>query len=138
MSAYIVEDETINKILTRIELGRDHHWFRILAAAACNLPDASTEQKLEFLGACMSNLNILAVDARYGEEADRGDLQEDPYRFAYAGATRIESVKALDCFLYQCRSEGEVPQHPLYQALDAYRTALCREIVQASPGKSVV
>ena len=41
-------------------------------------------------------------------------------------------VKMLNCYLYQC-TEGDVPDRPLYKAVENFRDSLCKDIVSRLP-----
>ena len=133
MSAFVVEDETINRVvayLLNLAWGRDDGWIPDLTCRAGF--DLSDPDNAERLAQAMFDLNVAAVDARYGEgEA----AQFRPLDFAYQPVTPpslIGAYKALQCWAYQC-SEGDVPDSPLYQTMDAIRDTMARRYIEAAP-----
>lgn len=121
MSSFVVEDQTINRIVSYLWRDRDNeHIKRQLTLAT---PAA--------LGEELYRLNLAAVEDRYGDYA-AGTMCDLAYRYRPAAATKIEVIKALSCWLYQC-AEGDVPSHPLYQLMDQYRYELAMDIVRALP-----
>lgn len=127
MSTYIVAPETIDRIVTYLdELQLRHEWLYL---ETLNAADVAVDQPntLDLLGNALYRLNAAAVDHRYGES------DEAPaYRYTYRRASPTQVYKSLQCFLYQC-SEGDVPQHPLYRALDRIRRRLADEIIARLP-----
>lgn len=68
------------------------------------------------------------MDQRYGERNAR-----PLYRFRYiTGVDPVFAVKQLQCLLYQC-SEGDVPDSPLFQAMQKLSGDLCESIVRRLP-----
>lgn len=131
MSAYIVEDETINKIVSFLY-------------AKANGPDSSIRweaTKLFKMGfdlasslSCsdlahkMFHMNVAAVNARYGEgEAEM--FRPLDFRYQFAPASQIEVIKALKAWKYQC-TEGEVPDLALYKAMTEMHCLFCIDFVE--------
>jgi len=82
----------------------------------------------EKLARAMFDMNVCAVCQRYPDKLEI-------YEFGYVSEplpTKIQLIKSLDCFLYQC-SEGDAPERPLYKALDHIRLTLCGEYVSNTP-----
>ena len=116
MSAYVASDQCIN---------------RILASKCASEPLCRVEDRQDF-GQRMRAMNVEAVNARYGETADRL-LPNEAYQ--YKGvllSTTAQALKSLGCFLYQC-SEGNVPELSLFKELDKYRDALAYHIATSTP-----
>ena len=44
----------------------------------------------------------------------------------------LQAHKSTACLLYQC-SEGDVPENPLYKALEELRSALAEHLVTSTP-----
>lgn len=131
MSAYIVEDETINKVVSYL-----------YAKANCPNPSIHWEStKLFKMGfdltsgpSCpelahkMFNLNVAAVNEKYGKgEAEKFRPLDFQYRFV--PATQIEVIKALLAWKYQC-TEGQVPEFALYKAMVEVHCLLCIDFVE--------
>ena len=124
MSAFMVSTKTIGRILAYIESdkGFSESWAeRLLLEAGFPLHGSYQEQR-----ECLRDLNRLGVVARYGPHDDLPGTTETGY-FAPVLSTRHQYLKSLDCFIYQC-SEGDVPQNPLYQAIDKLGDALAHAI----------
>ena len=130
MSAYVVEDETINRIVAWLEcdkIGSEHVATHILTAHGY-----TCDEEFERLAHEMFQLNVDAVNQRYGP----GEAEKfRPLDFQYAvkmPPTPIQALKALQCLLYQC-SEGDVPESPLYQMLREIESTIARAIVSRLP-----
>lgn len=124
MSAFLVEDRTINKILTHIreEIRKSKGFENKFKTELGITFDENWERKL---GQKMLDLNQLALGYRYGD-----DKQELNYTFSPVLCTPIQAYKALRCWLYQCR-EGEIPEESkLYKFFD--------EIVVGYIAKSII
>jgi len=104
MSAYLVGNITINKILTQTdaEIKKSSDLkarFEKVFGIDCTVHDWKTR-----LGQRMLDLNQLALGHRYG------DLEKAVvYKFQAADCSQIEAFKALQCWLYQCM-EGDIPE----------------------------
>lgn len=136
MSAYVVEDETINRIVG--------HFFQVVASkrtpmhllaplvpAGHVLGFAGLDEACTKLGTAMHMLNVGAVRARY-DDADEADMIGPAYQYAHAPATPMQAYKSLGCWLYQC-SEGNVPESLLHKALEEVYNRLAHEIVDGLP-----
>lgn len=77
-------------------------------------------------------LNVRAVNDRYGKATS--EEMPAPYERALHEAEigAHDYLKALHCLLYQM-SEGEMPAHPLYKALESTMHAVANLIVTRSP-----
>jgi hypothetical protein len=123
MSAYVVNSETINRVVTFI--GRNgESWMR------------DQHPDLEQLGRDMFALNLDAVHARYPGETDEelpGAVGPKVYEYGRAGCTGIhQAIKSLQCWLYQC-SEGDTGRRGLYQAMRDYERRLLGALVADMP-----
>lgn len=131
MSAYIVERETIDRVLTFLLEGCDAHqngfnglkrWINEKYGY-----DLAKESHVTTLGQAMMCLNFEAVNARYRETTPASAYEYKRHK-SLAFVTIYQAVKSLDCFLYQC-SEGNVPDTALFKMLDMVRNTWCRSIV---------
>jgi hypothetical protein len=116
MSAFMVEDGTINRVVTWLswEVTRSL-WLKRKVEETLHL-DTSKSNWEEILGLAMFQLNIDGVNDRYGEgEAQK--FRNLNYCYAPATVSEIQVLKSLQCWLYQC-TEGEVVKKPLYQFFD--------------------
>lgn len=121
MSSYIVEDRTINAIVSHLWHDRAHRHIKQ------QLPVITEEE----LGEELYKLNLAAVENRYGDYAagEMCDL-DYTYRRSAAHISKIQAIKSLSCWLYQC-SEGQVPEAPLFKLMEKYRGALAMDVVRA-------
>jgi hypothetical protein len=116
MSAFMVEDKTINNVV---------NWLRRELSGLTIIPfklkeigfDTNVAGWPERLGHAMFQLNINAVDARYGS-GEAGKFRKLDYRYQVTEPVPLVQVlKSLQCWLYQC-CEGDVPQTELYGLFD--------------------
>lgn len=132
MSAYMVEDVTINKVISYLNLkaASDRYYWpnRMLGKQGY---DMSSEDGCKQLGDDMFALNIQGVDSRYPGSAEQFRALDYTYRFTLH-TNRITSYKALGCWQYQC-SEGDVPQTELYKLMTEVMHALAMEIAEDTP-----
>lgn len=124
MSAYIVEPQTINRILYRLMYDRDTYAKDVITRStefSCDNRGYASD-----LGQAMYNLNINAVSQRYSncKNLDQlpGYFPDGEYlarfKFALHECGNMQAIKSLECWLYQC-SEGDVPQKSkLFQAFE--------------------
>jgi hypothetical protein len=132
MSAFMVADETINRIVTW--LAREvstHHVLAERLAKDCAIAVGSDKWE-EKLAQAMFQLNCDGVNARYGEgEAE----QFRPLHFTYKTepyTSLIQVLKSLQCWMYQC-CEGNVPQTNLYKYFEEVEKHLALKIVRGLP-----
>ncbi len=128
MSAYIVQDETINRIVSFLH-DLEFQNESPLMYLRPYWPRMSDEQCVE-LATKLYNLNASAVGQRYPNSVAE-PVEAFPFRYTLK-TTDIQMLKHLDCFLYQC-SEGDVPEQDLFQKLDDVRTALARILITSTP-----
>lgn len=124
MSAYVVEDKTISRILSYLEHQDDWSKGYILRQCA----EHGIAGDLAMLGQRMMDLNVLAVNVRYGEsyEADR-------FTFTYEIVDKMQAYKSLCCWSYQC-AEGEIPEKSrLYRLMETLKGTIAASIVADLP-----
>lgn len=138
MSAFIVEDKTINRIVSWLNMVgmaggcNDYFW--------CVQPLIKLGYKLDTELGCkrlaeeMFTLNCDSIEQRYGEgQAKEFRPLDFQYQFVGSGVCRYQVLKSLRCFLYQC-CEGNIPeQNSLYNALDKLSLELSYQIVSRTP-----
>jgi hypothetical protein len=114
MSAFMVEDKTINYVVNWLRRNIDQFSFSVIPHKLKELGfDTSVAGWAERLGYAMFQLNINAVDARYGN-GEAAKFRKLDYRFEHTEAVSLMQVlKSLQCWLYQC-NEGDVPETELY------------------------
>lgn len=131
MSAFVVEDKTINRIVTFLAMDRDVDWMRrdIVRKLGFSIADQAGKEKL---GKLMFELNVNAVNQRYGpDEAASFRLLDYKFRTELYGNS-IQVFKSLECWLYQC-SEGNVPESELYQFMEHIAGQIAKGIVMNLP-----
>lgn len=132
MSAFIVEDRTICKIVTWLAEGRDTAWYRNQVEDLGY--DLSKPMSMEKLAKDMWALNCRAVDARYGSGSADG-MGGRVFRFNHAGSGIgvFEIIKAINCWHYQCSEGDEVPENPLFKVMEKISGSLAQSIVSRLP-----
>jgi hypothetical protein len=134
MSAFVVDDVTINNVVSYLYAkgnGPDD-WLRYraikLAKMGYNLAIPEDCKKLANL---MFELNVAAVNAKYGEgEAEKFRPLDFKYLLAYPGS-QMQAIKALETWLYQYL-ENDAHRHRLYSAMEQIRDMLCIDYVHSS------
>ena len=113
MSAFIVADKTINNVVNWLQREIDH--LSLIPDKLQKLGVDTTEDGwAERLGYAMFQLNINAVDARYGN-GEAKKFRKLDYRYQVTiPVPLVQVLKSLQCWLYQC-SEGAVPETGLYK-----------------------
>src|ERR1700732_4899161 len=106
MSAFVVEDKTINRIFGWLNNHDNQHTLHCVLRAAdiCVQDNASLpwpQDWHERLGVSMFTLNCDAVDSRYGSNQAQ-EFRPLNYSFTYEQASEIQVLKSLQCWLYQC------------------------------------
>ena len=120
MSAYVVEDRTIDRIISGLAS------FDFLDAV---LYECETDSADEF-GASLLEMNCDAFDERYDDKADREFLRS--YKYKPVPVSKMQLLKSLACYLYQC-TEGHVPERSLYKTLYRIKGELAYKIVSDLP-----
>ncbi len=115
MSAYVVDQKTINRIVTRICADNPETIARYYPELAAKSP--------AHLGQRLLAMNYTAVDYRYQEQSP-----VELYSHQHEPCTLIQAYKSLRCLLYQC-SEGDIPKTPLYEELARYGHELADRII---------
>lgn len=137
MSAYVVADETIGRVLFNLGLpGVEYARREIATAAELDLNDDDFNAKL---GISMLHLNTDAVCERYEDiphDTMRARAEFNPQAREFDSrpvpCNIVQAYKSLSCFLYQC-SEGDIDKKPLYKALEGYKHSLADSIISALP-----
>jgi hypothetical protein len=115
-----VKDRTINYIVNWLGRELEHAYGTIIIRQKLQEMGfaASEAGWTEKLGQAMFQLNIKAVDARYGcGEAVK--FRQLDYRYEVTEPVPLVQVlKSLHCWLYRC-NEGDVPETALYRLFDS-------------------
>lgn len=143
MSAFVVDPQTINRILSYIRESvqkGEHiggHSRRLLQEIEFDLLDRDDQTNL---GQAMYNMNVNAVSQRYprddkdslpGTYSEEGIL--DSYEVELVpNVSPAQAYKSLQCWLYQC-TEGNVTENKLFQAFEKIAGSLANEIVTSLP-----
>jgi hypothetical protein len=125
VSAYIVNYETINKIVSHLHLNRSLDWLR---AEFCDVVKPANADIDGAIGAALFKMNCEAVEARYGE-GEAKKFRDLHYVFRLTPSSSRQTYAAIKELQYQC-AEGKVPETPLYNALVAFRAAVADEIIE--------
>ena len=97
MSAFLVEEKTLHKILSGLEYElRQSRWLKEQCEKELQI-DFFNSQWQTHLGQKMWDLNQLALGYRYGDKPVKLT-----YRYALNLCRPIHAFKALQCWLYQC------------------------------------
>lgn len=133
MSAFIVNDDTINGLLAYI--AADAADSRSYKRAPQVLQEAGfrlDRKGLAGLASELHRLNVYGVDARYGEGQGR-EMTGRPFKYRQvANPGPVQAVKSLQCLIYQC-AEGDVPERPLFKVLEQLERAILATIVERLP-----
>ena len=137
MSAYIVEDEVINTIVSFLEMRARvddpsyHRGLDCLAKIGYDLNDDDAEK----LASDMFELNVRAINQWYkgeGMTTQFGKKLNFQYCFELPGSV-MRALKCLECWSYQCCG-GNIPEESrLYQAMEEVANALRYVIVSNLP-----
>ena len=132
MSAFMVEDTTINRVVTWLTREVTTSRFTLDSLAREYDVDLTSDNWDEKLAKAMFQLNCDGVNARYGE----GEAEKfRPLNFTYkpeVDTFRVQVLKSLQCWLYQC-SEGDVPETKLYQFFEEVSHHVALKIVMDLP-----
>lgn len=134
MSAYMVDDITINSVVSHIynviqgstSLGWEYKRL---------LKDYPLHSELGYvkLAEDMFKLNIAGVNARYGEgEAATFRPLDFNYRYVIP-ENDTQVLKSLQCWQYQC-CEGDIPEtSELYKTMEQIENTLAFHILEETP-----
>lgn len=121
MSAFIVSTETMQRVIAAItDNGRIYDG---IFGGEYLLRDSSD---LDTLGNALFAMNLAAVKDRYPADAEAWGAPVFSYR-PLGIISEAERFFAVACLVYQC-SEGNIPERPLYKALEEVENSLARKI----------
>ena len=130
MSAFIINDKTLNRILTFIN-GWNFHGNAKLKEKFWDLKpyeqDETTEQVLNHIGLVIKELNAEAVSQRYSEKHAKQEFFYSPEK-----CDIFQAYNHLRCLTYQL-SEGNVPETDLYKLLEEVEKTFEEEIACEHP-----
>ena len=131
MSTFVVDDGTINKIVSYLyaKANGPDNWVKYRAVKLAKMDiDLRIPEHCERIAHLMFDLNVTAVNARYGDgEAEKFRPLDFKYQLNFSGS-QIQAIKALESWLYQCL-EGDIAYHRLYLAMEEIRNMLCIDYV---------
>ena len=132
MSAFVVENRTINTILAGVRhaAAAPYIAYPHLGLNGHGAGISWDRDSLIALGARLRALNVAAVKARYSDSTD-DDLPDYTFR-PVAPPSGPALLKALRCLLYQC-SEGRVPDRAIFKALDEWSDQIATHIICQMP-----
>jgi hypothetical protein len=131
MSAFVVEDKVINRVVTVLAKDKNLDYARkvILDETGLNITNPSEAAKL---GEMMFSLNCNAVEQRYGD-GEAAKFRSLDYSCRLEPSTTIQAYKSLRCWRYQC-SEGDIPEASLlYTTMERVLGEMAQAIVDALP-----
>src|SRR5687768_5382879 len=105
MSAFLVGEKTINKILTELDktVRIASTWAEKEVESKLGIDYSDPDWKTK-LGQKMWDLNQLSLYYRYGDQK-----KELVYTYQTIPCSKVQALKALHCWLYQC-AEGNIPE----------------------------
>lgn len=130
MSAFIVEPDCINCIVTFIhkQAGFFCRWLKLEHGY-----DLTNIEDVKRFANALYTLNCEAVDERYGKgTAAKDEAERPPFSFRFVHRDGVAVYKAVCCLGYQC-AEGDIPNRPLYQALEPIAGRIASAIVKQLP-----
>lgn len=129
MSAFIVQNKTINNIVSELYCGNEQTWEKRIIKDATGY-DINTEEGLKGLALELHKLNIAGVSARY-----RGNVGDfEPFVFKLEIHTKpMQALKSLKCLLYQCAEGGIPEQSTLYKLLERIDKSWCDKVISNLP-----
>jgi len=132
MSSHIVEDQVINNIVTAMKhRNKDNDFPNVAYIEGFNSkPPAYFGKRL---AQELFEMNFKAVDYRYGKNTD---LSKTKFPYSYSSGSRIAIYWNLAEFIYQCSEGEEVPNSPLFKAVEQYYNKLAHKIAMDTPAPS--
>jgi len=135
MSAYVVDNETVNRIVSNVYEDSSNHVSPLYGQLGRLFGEPTSPQALQALAEDLLAMNQDAVMARYpGCDASNlpGPVDPKPIQYAYSPSDTIQTYKSATCLRYQC-SEGDVPETDLFKKLDEACNIMAAAIVSSLP-----
>lgn len=135
MSCYMVENETINRIVSGLEYAKNHGTrinYVSLRDNALSRMIGDRKQNEEMVKA-LAHMNARAVYDRYPHHGGYPAAEVSSYAYKSTmppGLTQF--LKSLRCYLYQC-SEGNVPKESLFMLLEELSYDIALHIAENTP-----
>ncbi len=138
MSAYVVKDEVINKIVSWIELqfmGTRYPYVEAVRLIKDLGYDLMKDEDYQRLARDMHKLNDMAVSYLYNMEEEAPNI-DFKYRFISSPGTTVQIFKNLENWLYQC-NEGKFNETPLYKIMEEMKNRIaCYYISESAEYKT--
>lgn len=118
MSAFIVENKTINEIVTAIknDAFENDKYF--------------SKYSREELHNELLEMNKSVIRERYGDRYDTSFTVD--YHYQEERSAMIQLYKSLSCYLYQC-SEGIVPHSRIFKEIERFHAGIADSILYRLP-----
>lgn len=127
MSAYVVGNDTINRIVSYLEKDTsENRWDRSMLAKAAGI-ETTDPDFAEKLGQELLLLNVDSVNRRYEEN----DLPPD-YEYKRTVCSKMQLFKTLGCYLYQS-CEGGCDETELFKAVQLFQFSIAKDIIYDLP-----
>ena len=136
MSAYIVDDRTINTILAfvRGEYARPNSRFNWLGHMLSNADyKPGTHEGVAAFGQALYNLNVRGVEARYGKGKAFGELGPLDYQYEYMrNPGYLKAYEAMRELYYQSDNDG-MADDPVLILLRSMQNFVARAVLEGTP-----
>jgi hypothetical protein len=136
MSAFVVQDRSINKIVAYLMAGDNRDAAEPFVALGYHLhdgPHSTRRDERRRLALDLFGMNCRAVDQRYDDHPARTEFHPEEFQSTLElPPAATEAVKLMGCLHYQC-TEGSVPDEPLYKALEESQKLVALNAVESSP-----
>lgn len=130
MSAFLVSHGTVDAILTQLNLRDGETLARLFLPFTA---PADPRDALDSLGRQLLEMNVSALEACYpSHRHDEERAEAAAYTFSARPETAGYALRQLDCLMYQL-AEGDVPERPLFAALEAMRRTLADRVLADVP-----
>ena len=128
MSCYMVDDETINRVVSHLidHQGQSQPVWEALRGLGFSMMEP------EKLGQAMYDLNIASVTGNYCDETAKEIIGQGKYRYSYEAGYKIQVLKSLRCYLYQA-GDGNMDKDPLFIALDDFSMNMALALLSETP-----
>ena len=137
MSAYIVEQKTVNRIITFLMYPPSDYSTTALQEPLEKLcfflSSRDSKKHALHLGKRLMELNFYAVKERYGDNVTQEECDcIRNYEFSREPVSPVQAMKSLRCFLYQAY-EGDADETALFKAMERIKANIAIEIVENMP-----
>jgi hypothetical protein len=143
MSAFMMSPESIAKITAYVhrEIASsvcEFDWIKTIREA-CRKYDAKNSKVVnigtitaETLFRVLEFMNAESLSQRYDDNIKDNVSAQIPAFPFWGNLNKVEIFKLIQCYTYQC-AEGNVPESPLYKAMETLENEVCYDIVKAMP-----